>query len=54
MNRPNILTSCIRDVQFGERVRVVDPVNIYECTIGNDCFISHGAMFVNDLVRALL
>jgi acetyltransferase-like isoleucine patch superfamily enzyme len=75
----------IRDVDFGECVTVVEPVNLYECrigegtfvgpfveiqkgvtvgkrcriqshaficelvTIGDDCFISHGAMFVNDL-----
>jgi len=74
----------IRDVTFGEEVTVVDPVNLYECTIGDDtfigpfveiqkgvevgkrckiqshaficelvtigddCFISHGAMFIND------
>jgi acetyltransferase-like isoleucine patch superfamily enzyme len=74
----------IRDVTFGERVTVVQPSNIYGCsladdvfvgpfveiqrgvtvgertriqshafvcelvTIGMDCFISHGAMFIND------
>jgi acetyltransferase-like isoleucine patch superfamily enzyme len=72
-------------VSFGERVTVVEPVNLYGCTIGddcfvgpfveiqrgvvigkrcriqshafvcelveigNDCFISHGAMFINDV-----
>jgi acetyltransferase-like isoleucine patch superfamily enzyme len=75
----------IVDVTFGENVTVVQPVNLYGCTIGDgsfvgpfveiqkgvtigkrcriqshaficdlvtigdDCFISHGAMFVNDL-----
>jgi len=75
----------IRDVEFGERVTVVEPVNLYECfiaddafigpfvevqkgvrigartrvqshsficelvTIGADCFIAHGVMFINDL-----
>jgi acetyltransferase-like isoleucine patch superfamily enzyme len=75
----------IVDVTFGERVTVVEPVNLYGCTIGDDCFIgpfveiqrdvtigkrcriqshafvcelvdigddcfiSHGAMFINDL-----
>jgi len=84
MAEPRIFKSQIRDVQFGENVTVVEPVNIYECTIGDgsfvgpfveiqkgvtigerckiqshaficelvsigdDCFISHGAMFVND------
>jgi acetyltransferase-like isoleucine patch superfamily enzyme len=80
-----IRTARILDVSFGERVTVVEPVNLYGCnigddcfvgpfveiqrgvvigkrcriqshaficelvTIGEDCFISHGAMFVNDL-----
>ncbi len=87
MNEPKILKSRIRDVLFGSNVTVVEPVNLYECeigegsfigpfveiqkgvrigkrcriqshaficelvTIGDDCFISHGAMFVNDLFR---
>jgi len=74
----------IRNVEFGENVKVVEPVNLYECVIGDDtfigpfveiqkgvkigknckvqshsficelvnigdnCFISHGAMFIND------
>lgn len=73
------------DVVFGESVTVVQPVNLYGCTIGsnsfvgpfveiqngatigdrtriqshsficelvtigNDCFIGHGVMFINDL-----
>ena len=84
MNQPKILQSQIRDVKFGINVTVVEPENIYECeigdecfigpfveiqkgviigkrckiqshafvcelvTIGDDCFISHGAMFIND------
>lgn len=75
----------IKDVSFGENVTVIQPVNLYGCTIGansfigpfteiqksavigerckvqshsficelvtigNDCFIGHGVMFVNDL-----
>ena len=82
---PIIRQSGIRDVQFGKGVQVVEPVNLYECEIGNDvfvgpfveiqknvsigenckiqshsficelvnigdnCFIGHGVMFVNDL-----
>jgi acetyltransferase-like isoleucine patch superfamily enzyme len=85
MGQPQIRTSGIVDVTFGERVSVVQPVNLYGCTIGDDCFIgpfveiqrgvvigkrcriqshaflcelvaigddcfiSHGAMFINDL-----
>ena len=84
MGTPIIKHSEIRDVQFGENITVVDPVNIYECrigdngfigpfveiqkgveigsnckiqshsficelvTIGNNCFIGHGVMFIND------
>ncbi len=29
----------IRDVQFGENVRVVEPCNLYGCQIGHDCFV---------------
>lgn len=75
----------IKNVKFGEGITVVEPVNLYGCTIGDncfigpfveiqkdviigrntkvqshaficelvtigeDCFISHGAMFINDL-----
>lgn len=85
MGQPQIRTSGIMDVTFGEGVTVVQPVNLYGCTIGDDCFIgpfveiqrevtigqrcrvqshaficemveigddcfiSHGAMFINDL-----
>ena len=84
MNYPNVLHSQIRDVEFGLHVTVVEPVNLYECkvgdycfigpfveiqrnvtigerckiqshafvcelvTIGDDCVISHGVMFIND------
>jgi acetyltransferase-like isoleucine patch superfamily enzyme len=38
--QPKIFDSCIRDdVKFGEGVKVVQPVNLYGCEIGNDCFI---------------
>ena len=84
MSQPTILESQIRDVDFGKNVKIIKPVNIYECkigddtfigpfveiqkgvvigssckiqshaficdlvTIGNNCFISHGVMFIND------
>jgi acetyltransferase-like isoleucine patch superfamily enzyme len=83
--RPVTKTAGVRDVAFGANVTVVEPVNIYECeigddsfvgpfveiqrgvvigkncriqshaficelvTIGDNCFISHGAMFINDM-----
>ena len=85
MNSPVLFTSKIKDVTFGTNVKVVEPVNIYGCsigddcfvgpfveiqkdvqigsgtkvqshsficelvTIGKDCFIGHGVMFINDL-----
>jgi acetyltransferase-like isoleucine patch superfamily enzyme len=39
MNRPTILKAQIRDVVFGTGVKVVEPVNLYECRIGDGCFI---------------
>ncbi len=86
-NQPLLYPARIVDVEFGVNVRVVEPVNLYSCTIGDHvfigpfveiqkgvvvghhckiqshaficelvsigdhCFISHGAMFINDLFR---
>jgi len=33
------LKSGIKEVQFGENVRIVEPVNLYGCKIGDKCFI---------------
>ncbi len=85
MYKPEIKKISVRDVKFGKNVVIVEPVNIYECEIGDDCFIgpfveiqknvrigkncrlqshaficelveigdncfiSHGVMFINDL-----
>ncbi|WP_317246725.1 acyltransferase [Pontibacter sp. E15-1] len=84
MLNPKILQAGIKDVAFGDGVEVVQPVNLYGCsigkgsfigpfveiqkdvligencriqshtficelvTIGSDCFIGHGVMFIND------
>ena len=84
MNAPELRAAGIVNVTFGHDVTVVQPVNLYGCTIGDnsfvgpfveiqkgaiigrrtrvqshaficdlvtigdDCFISHGAMFIND------
>ena len=81
----NVLKATINKVEFGEGVTYIEPVNLYQCsigedsfvgpfteiqkdvkigkrckiqshsficemvTIGDDCFIGHGVMFVNDL-----
>jgi acetyltransferase-like isoleucine patch superfamily enzyme len=39
MNEPILYNSQIKDVAFGKNVKVVQPVNIYGCAIGDDCFI---------------
>ncbi|MEQ6119236.1 acyltransferase [Reichenbachiella sp. MALMAid0571] len=36
---PKVIKSGIVDVQFGANVTVVEPVNLYGCTIGEDTFI---------------
>jgi acetyltransferase-like isoleucine patch superfamily enzyme len=87
MGTPVVKHSEIRGVEFGENVTVVEPVNLYECKIGdnsfigpfveiqkrvtlgsnckiqshsficemviigNNCFIGHGVMFINDTMR---
>jgi len=88
MSNPRFFDAGIRDVTFGERVTIVRPANLYECrigddcfigpfvevqrgvavgrktriqshafvcelvTIGEECFIGHGVMFINDLMRS--
>lgn len=85
MSKPILVESQIKDVRFGDDVKIVEPVNLYGCeigdksfigpfveiqnnvcigernkiqshtficslvTIGNDNFIGHGVMFINDL-----
>ncbi|MDP3949401.1 acyltransferase [Microbacterium sp.] len=39
MNDPRILPAGVRAVLFGKRVTIVEPVNLYECRIGDDTFI---------------
>jgi len=38
-NSPKIYKSSVRDVSFSTNVTIVEPVNLYECHIGADCFI---------------
>ena len=84
MSAPEVLSAKIQDVVFGDRVKIVEPCNLYGCALGDDvfvgpfveiqsdvivgartkvqshsfvcslvsigldCFIGHGVMFVND------
>jgi acetyltransferase-like isoleucine patch superfamily enzyme len=87
VNTPNVTRVGIVDVSFGVGVRIVEPVNLYGCVIGDgcfigpfveiqrdvrigrrckvqshaficelvdigdDCFVSHGVTFINDVFR---
>ncbi|HEV2478863.1 MAG TPA: acyltransferase [Puia sp.] len=51
MVNPVIFQSHIKeDVVFGERVRVVAPVNLYGCSIGDDSFIGPFVEIQKDVV----
>jgi acetyltransferase-like isoleucine patch superfamily enzyme len=39
MNKPNLYKIGIIDTIFGKNVTIVEPVNIYGSTIGDNCFI---------------
>lgn len=39
MNAPDIRRAGIVDVEFGAGVKVLEPVNLYGCSIGADCFV---------------
>ena len=42
-----------KGVKVGERCKIQSHAFVCELvTIGNDCFISHGVMFVNDMFRS--
>jgi acetyltransferase-like isoleucine patch superfamily enzyme len=47
---PSLLKIGIRDVTFGVNVKVVEPVNIYECTIGDNTFIGPFVEIQNDAI----
>ncbi len=36
---PRIHAAGIKEVSFGANVKVVEPVNLYGCVIGDDCFV---------------
>ena len=38
-NKPTFYTSQVKDVNFGINVKIVEPLNIYGCIIGNNTFI---------------
>jgi len=40
----------IKNVKFGKDVTVVEPANLYDCTIGDNCFIGPFVEIQNDVV----
>jgi acetyltransferase-like isoleucine patch superfamily enzyme len=51
MCQPKIFKSKIKnDVSFGEDVKIVTPVNLYGCTIGNHCFIGPFVEIQKDVI----
>ncbi|MEN8253409.1 MAG: acyltransferase [Patescibacteria group bacterium] len=39
MAKPLKFTSGIRDLNCGKNVKIIEPVNLYECKIGDNCFV---------------
>ena len=50
MGKPRLLSVGIVDVIFGDNVRIMQPVNLYGCTIGDDCFIGPFVEIQRDVV----
>jgi acetyltransferase-like isoleucine patch superfamily enzyme len=50
MSSFNSIQSTIRDVQFGENVKLVEPCNLYECKIGDDSFIGPFVEIQKDVI----
>lgn len=50
MGEPNIKKIGIVNTAFGKNVTVVEPVNIYGCSIGDDCFIGPFVEIQKDVV----
>ncbi|MFM1932924.1 MAG: hypothetical protein RL226_2227 [Bacteroidota bacterium] len=39
MHETRVFKSSVRDVTFGEGVTIVEPCNLYECELGDKCFV---------------
>jgi acetyltransferase-like isoleucine patch superfamily enzyme len=50
MNQPTLKHVQIRDAEFGLNVTIVEPVNVYGCKIGNDCFIGPFVEIQKDVI----
>ncbi len=43
-------TAKLKDVTHGENLTVVEPLNMYGCTLGEDCFVGPFVEIQNDVV----
>lgn len=50
MDQPILYKAQIRNVQFGSNVKVVEPCNLYDCSIGDNCFIGPFVEIQKDVV----
>jgi acetyltransferase-like isoleucine patch superfamily enzyme len=50
MNKPDVSTSHINNVNFGKNVKVIEPVNLYGCEIGDNSFIGPFVEIQKDVV----
>jgi acetyltransferase-like isoleucine patch superfamily enzyme len=39
MAAPSLFRASVRDVTCGANVRIVEPANVYECELADDCFV---------------
>jgi acetyltransferase-like isoleucine patch superfamily enzyme len=39
MGSPQLLSSGIRDLRCGDGVKIIEPVNLYECELGDGVFV---------------
>lgn len=47
---PTLFQSAIKNVEFGENVKIIEPVNIYGCSIANDVFIGPFVEIQKDVI----
>jgi acetyltransferase-like isoleucine patch superfamily enzyme len=50
VNQPELHHAGLKDVEFGARVRLVEPCNLYGCKIGDDCFVGPFTEIQKDVV----
>lgn len=49
-NEPIRFQSQIIDVAFGKNVKLIEPLNMYRCSIGDDCFIGPFVEIQKDVI----